>query len=177
MLRNVVKRGVQAARNGPSPPPTPAGGPGGPGGNSHGGSPWFQTGVEPGPRRGGRELLRPWGDERVRSLSHRGARCQCPLCLPRHHGDVIQSGSMGIARSPFPELYWDSLTTGHWQLATIFSPLATRRVKALTHRALSFRFGGAGLLLTPQCQRHHPHYPNIDVTDKIERPFILIAES
>ncbi len=27
MLRNVEKRGVQAARNGPSPPPTPAGGP------------------------------------------------------------------------------------------------------------------------------------------------------
>ena len=27
MLRNVEKRGVQAARNGPSLPPTPAGGP------------------------------------------------------------------------------------------------------------------------------------------------------
>jgi hypothetical protein len=47
----------------------------GQGGNEHGGSPWFQGGVEPGraPAGEGRELLTPWGDERVRSLSHRGA--------------------------------------------------------------------------------------------------------
>lgn len=37
--------------------------------------PWFKRGVEPGraPAGEGRELLTPWGDERVRSLSHRGA--------------------------------------------------------------------------------------------------------
>src|SRR5271157_1346932 len=47
----------------------------GQGGNEHGGSPWFQGGVEPGraPAGEGRELLTPWVDERVRSLSHRGA--------------------------------------------------------------------------------------------------------
>src|SRR5271165_6141261 len=47
----------------------------GQGGNEHGGSPRFQGGVEPGraPAGEGRELLTPWGDERVRSLSHRGA--------------------------------------------------------------------------------------------------------
>jgi hypothetical protein len=47
----------------------------GQGGNEHGGSPWFQGEVEPGraPAGEGRELLTPWVDERVRSLSHRGA--------------------------------------------------------------------------------------------------------
>ncbi|MGD0039542.1 MAG: hypothetical protein ABSE84_03830, partial [Isosphaeraceae bacterium] len=47
----------------------------GQGGNEHGGSPWFQGGVEPGrtPAGEGRELLRPWVDEPIRSLSHRGA--------------------------------------------------------------------------------------------------------
>ena len=47
----------------------------GQGGNEHGGSPWFKGAVEPGrvPAGEGRELLTPWGDERVRSLSHRGA--------------------------------------------------------------------------------------------------------
>ena len=64
------KRGVQAARNGPSPPPTPAGGP------------VAKTEMTTADRLGSREessragwheLLRPWGDERVRSLSHRGA--------------------------------------------------------------------------------------------------------
>src|SRR5271157_1537562 len=41
----------------------------------HGGSPSFKGGVEPGraPAGEGRELLRPSGDERVRSLSDRGA--------------------------------------------------------------------------------------------------------
>src|SRR5208337_3139990 len=66
MLRNVEKRGVHTARNGPSPPLCVA-----------------QAEIRTadrlgsrqgsGPRRGGRELLRPWGDERVRSLSHCGA--------------------------------------------------------------------------------------------------------
>ena len=73
MLRNVEKRGVHTARNGPSPPPTlPARGQAG---DEHGGPPWFKGGVEPGraPAGEGRELLRPWVDERVRSLSHRGA--------------------------------------------------------------------------------------------------------
>src|SRR5271165_6947671 len=73
MLRNVVKRGVHAARNGLSPPPTPAGGPVA--------RPEMSTADRLGSRQGsgrapageGRELLRPWGDERVRSLSHRGA--------------------------------------------------------------------------------------------------------
>src|SRR5271157_351268 len=53
----------------------PCRGPGGQGGNEHGGSPWFKEAVEPGraPTGEGRELLTPWGDERVRSLSHRGA--------------------------------------------------------------------------------------------------------
>jgi hypothetical protein len=53
----------------------PCRGPGGQGGNEYGGSPWFQGGVEPGraPAGEGRELLTPWVDERVRSLSHRGA--------------------------------------------------------------------------------------------------------
>src|SRR5208283_1865850 len=53
----------------------PCRGPGGQGGNEHGGSPSFKGGVEPGraPAGEGRELLRPSGDERVRSLSDRGA--------------------------------------------------------------------------------------------------------
>ena len=42
----------------------------GPGGDEHGGSPWFKEESSP---AGWRELLTPWGDERVRSLSHRGA--------------------------------------------------------------------------------------------------------
>ena len=74
MYRNVEKRGVHTARNGPSLPPTPAGGPVV--------KPELSTadalvhrGVELGraPAGEGRELLTPWGDERVRSLSHRGA--------------------------------------------------------------------------------------------------------
>ncbi len=75
MLRNVEKRGVHAARNGPSLPPTPAGGPVAKAVIKHGGSPWFKGGVEPGraPAGEGRELLTPWVDERVRSLSHRVA--------------------------------------------------------------------------------------------------------
>ena len=53
----------------------PCRGPGGQGGNEHGGSPWFQAGVEPGraPAGEGRESLTPRGDERDRSLSHCGA--------------------------------------------------------------------------------------------------------
>jgi hypothetical protein len=53
----------------------------GQGGNEHGGSPGFKGGVEPGraPAGEGRELLTPWGDERVRSLSRRGA-----VSLNRH---------------------------------------------------------------------------------------------
>src|SRR5271166_2433192 len=51
----------------------------GQGGNEHGGSPWFQGEVEPGraPAGEGRELLTPWGDERVRSLSHCGTGRAC----------------------------------------------------------------------------------------------------
>ena len=70
MLRNVEIRGVHAARNGPSPPPTPAGGPGGQAGAEHGGPPWFKEESSP---AGWRELLRAWGDERDGSLSHREA--------------------------------------------------------------------------------------------------------
>ena len=67
MLRNVEKRGVQAARNGPSQPPTPAGGP------------VAKAEMSMASRRGSREvsnragwceLLTPWIDERVRSLSY-----------------------------------------------------------------------------------------------------------
>ncbi len=57
--------------------------------------------------------------------------------------------------------HWDSLTTGHWQLATIFSPLATHRVKAHTHRALPFRFGGARACFSHRNVKDHPHYPDI----------------
>src|SRR5271165_5649641 len=39
-------------------------------GDEHGGPPWFKEESSP---AGWRELLTPWGDERVRSLSHRGA--------------------------------------------------------------------------------------------------------
>ncbi len=39
-------------------------------GAEHGGPPWFKDESSP---TGWRELLTPWGDERVRSLSHRGA--------------------------------------------------------------------------------------------------------
>ena len=44
-------------------------------GDEHDGSPWFKGAVEPGraPAGEGRELLTPWVDERVRSLSHLGA--------------------------------------------------------------------------------------------------------
>ncbi len=70
MYRNVEKRGAHTARNGASPPPTPAGGPVA--------KPEISTadrlGSRKGSSRGGwRELLTPWGDERDRSLSHRGA--------------------------------------------------------------------------------------------------------
>src|SRR5271166_5408002 len=75
-LEKSEKRGVQAARNGPSPPPTPAWGPVA--------KPELarrialiqaRGGVEPGwaPAGEGRELLTPRIDERVRSLSHCGA--------------------------------------------------------------------------------------------------------
>ena len=40
------KRGVQAARNGPSLPPTPAGGPVAKAEIEHRGSPWFQGGCD-----------------------------------------------------------------------------------------------------------------------------------
>src|SRR5271157_827749 len=43
----------------------------GQGGNEHGGSPFNSR--ERSSRAGWRELLTPWGDERVRSLSHCGA--------------------------------------------------------------------------------------------------------
>ena len=52
MSRNVEKRGVQTARNGPSPPTLR-----GQGGNKHGGSPWFQGGVEPGRAPAGSDFL------------------------------------------------------------------------------------------------------------------------
>ena len=74
MLRNVEKRGVHAARNGPSPPPTPAGGPVAQAEMSTA-ERLVPRGVEPGraPAGEGRELLTPWRDERVCSLSHCGA--------------------------------------------------------------------------------------------------------
>jgi len=59
------KRGVQAARNGPSLPPCLA---------KAEMSTADRLGSREGSSRAGwRELLRAWGDERVRSLSHRGA--------------------------------------------------------------------------------------------------------
>src|SRR5271166_2820380 len=74
-LRKMCASWVQAARNGPSPPPTSAGGPVAEAEISTAGRLGTKGGVEPGRASAGegRELLTPWVDERVRSLSHRGA--------------------------------------------------------------------------------------------------------
>src|SRR5208337_82520 len=89
MSRNVEKRGVYTARNDPSPPPCVV-------------KPEMSTAdrlgsrrsrARPGLRRGGRELLRAWGDERDRSWGHSGAfpgtslRPVQPTC-PAHLGLV-----------------------------------------------------------------------------------------
>ncbi len=71
----------------------------GQGGNEHGGSPWFKRGVEAGraPAGEGRELLTQWVDERVRSLSHRGA-----VSFNRHKPFSLLD-SPGMSRfSPLP---------------------------------------------------------------------------
>ena len=75
MLRNVEKRGVQAARNGPSPPPTPAGGPVAKPELEHGGSPWFK-----GTRRQGPPTLR-----------HQCQFVQDPLSLELNRRLVVKS--------------------------------------------------------------------------------------
>ena len=54
-----------------------------------------------------------------------------------------------------------SAFTDHWPLATIFSPLATRRVKAHTRRAPPFRLGDARACVIHLIDKDHPHYPNI----------------
>jgi len=70
------KRGVQAARYGPSPPPTPAGGPVAKAEMSTADRLWFQGRVEPGraPAGEGRELLTQWGDERASRPTPPGPR-------------------------------------------------------------------------------------------------------
>ncbi len=73
--RKVRETRSSSSRKRPEPAAHPCRGPGGQAGDEHGGSPWFKGGVEPGraPAGEGRELLRPSGDERARSLSDRGA--------------------------------------------------------------------------------------------------------
>ena len=64
-LEKSEKRGVQAARNGPSLPPCVA--------KAEMSTADRLGSRERSSRAGWRELLTPWGDERARSLSHRGA--------------------------------------------------------------------------------------------------------
>jgi len=75
MYRNVWEARSSRSQKRSEPAAHPCRGPGGQAGDWHGGSPWFKGGVEPGraPAGVGRDLLRPRGDERDRSLSHRGA--------------------------------------------------------------------------------------------------------
>ena len=79
-------------------------------GAEHGGPPWFKEESSP---AGWRELLTPWVDERVRSLSHRGAVTfkwssgshQCPKNNWCHSGAFLSP--------PAPSLW----ITGHYPLA------------------------------------------------------------
>ena len=73
MYRNVEKRGAHTARKGLSPPPTPAGGPVAKAEMSTADHLGSRQGSGRAPTGVGRELLTQWVDERVRSLSHRGA--------------------------------------------------------------------------------------------------------
>src|SRR5271157_968119 len=86
--RKVRETRSSSSRKRPQPAAHPRRGPGGQAGDEHGGSPSFKGGVEPGraPAGEGRELLRPSGDERVRSLSDRGAvsfKANFAACQPQ----------------------------------------------------------------------------------------------
>jgi len=97
------------------------------------------------------------------AIRHLASAIRHPPSATRQSGGPRRTnGPTAGSRNPRrTKHHWDSLTTGHWQLATIFSPLATRRVKALTHRAPPFRFGGARACFSHRNVKDHPHYPNI----------------
>src|SRR5271166_7120861 len=133
MLRNVEKCGVHTARNGPSPPHT-CRGPGGPGGNEHGGSPWFQRGVEPGraPAGEGRE---PIGCVE-RAMTHRSAsRCVCdaPHLLSAHAprpplvGSAVAAARRAGSSNPYPAGGQYATTCYVFRFWQKFSELSFRR--------------------------------------------------
>ena len=115
MLRNVEKRGVQAARNGPSPPPCVA-------------KPEMSTadrlGSKQGSSRAGwRELLTPWVDERDRSLSHCGAVSFKTNFSPVLDGRAVGKEKPVQGRSLYPK--------GLAQTMTSPQAIAAFRVQAL----------------------------------------------
>src|SRR5271157_5666741 len=115
MLRNVVKRGVHSARNGPSPPPCVA-------------QAEIRTadrlrsreGSSRAPAGEGRELLRPSGDERVRSLSDRGAvsfKANFAACQPQAQRTP---GALDHAQTHLiPNAAMSEASSNRWNLSVI----------------------------------------------------------
>ena len=84
-----------------------------------------------------------------------------PSAIRQSGGPRRTNGPTAGSRNPRQtKHHWDSLTTRHWQLATIFSPLATHRVKALTHRARPSA-SAARACFSHRNVKDHPHYPDI----------------